>query len=370
MTWGFPVFIERAIAPPYSTLRPLKPTRSAAFPVYDDLAARLCDAEKTPDPTVAHTLATAAGYAYSDAETVSMMMARMGLEANHCLKLAQTVDAMFIESTAYLIQSADGSVVILAYRGTQPANLVNWLTDADVRPDRIAFAFPGTDETFPIHAGFYRNVRATRYAVVAALKRALEGRSVLDDDAVASLPGGGQMPGPMRALYLTGHSLGGAMAGLMSVMLAVEPVYVEQFGGVFRGAYTFGQPMVGAPSFAAACDGHDFLADHVLRYVYRRDPVPHLPPRDSDRFQHFGREFSYDGAFPWPETTDHPADQMGFVVELLGAAVGFVADQFKLLRGLPLQFSFSDHGPQHYVSALTPPGTPNEFGDAQVLAGG
>jgi len=365
------VFIDKAIAPPYSTLRPLKPTDSATFPVYQDLAAKLCEAEKAPDPTAAHTLATAAGYAYSSAETVSTMMARMGLESNQCLTVAMTVDAMFIESTAYLIQSQDGSVVILAYRGTQPANLISWLTDADVRPDRIAFPFPGTEETFPIHAGFYRNVRSTRYAVIAALKRALQGRSVLDVDGDgSSLPDGGRMPGPMRALYVTGHSLGGAMAALMSVMLSVEPEYAEEFGGVLRGAYTFGQPMVGAPSFAAECDRHEFLADHVFRYVYRRDPVPHLPPKDSDRFQHFGREFSYDGSFPWPETTDHPADQMGFVVELLGAAFGFVADQLKVLRGLPLQFSFSDHGPQHYVSALTPPGTPNEFGDAYVIPGG
>ena len=277
---------------------------------------------------------------------------------------------MFIESTAYLIQSQDGSVVILAYRGTQPANLVNWLTDADVHPDQIAFPFPGSDETFAVHAGFYRNVRATRYAVISALQRAMQGRSVLDDGTGESLPNDGVMASPMRALYITGHSLGGAMAALMSVMLTTEPEYVDAFGDVFRGAYTFGQPMVGAPAFATQCDEHESLADKVFRYIYRRDPVPHLPPRDSDRFQHFGREFSYEGAFPWPETTEHPAEQMGFVVELLGAALGFVAGQVRALRSLPLQFSFADHGPQHYVSALTPPGIPNEFGDAHVLTGG
>jgi hypothetical protein len=364
------MLIEKAIAPSYSTLRPLKPKRSSGFPVYDDLAARMCAVDKVPDPTIAHVLAVAAGYAYSDAETESMIMARMGFEANHCLKVAQSVDAMFIESTAYLIQSQDGSVVILAYRGTQPANLVNWLTDADILPDQIAFPFPGSEETFAVHAGFYRNVRATRYAVIAALQRAMLGRSVLDDGTgAASLPDGGAMASPMRALYVTGHSLGGAMAALMSVMLATEPEYVDAFGDVSCGAYTFGQPMVGSPAFAVRCDEHEFLAGNVFRYIYRRDPVPHLPPRDSDHFQHFGREFSYEGAFPWPETTNHPAEQMGFVVELLGAALGFVADQLRALRSLPLQFSFADHGPQHYVSALTPPGTPNEFGDAHLLPG-
>ncbi|MGW5152998.1 hypothetical protein [Rhodococcus koreensis] len=47
-----------------------------------------------PDPTVAHTLAVAAGYAYSDPAVV-MMLARMGLTENHCLQVAISVDAMF-----------------------------------------------------------------------------------------------------------------------------------------------------------------------------------------------------------------------------------------------------------------------------------
>ena len=140
------MLIEKSIAPPLSTLRPTKPTSSATFPVYHDLEALLAEEEQQPDQqppaTVAHTLAVAAGYAYSDAATVSMMLARMGLQDNHCLQVDMSVDAMFIRSTAFLIQSSDGSVVILAYRGTEPTNLVNWLTDADVHPDKIAFPFP------------------------------------------------------------------------------------------------------------------------------------------------------------------------------------------------------------------------------------
>lgn len=117
------MLIDKAIAPSYSTLRPTKPIASSTFPVYGD-------------PTVTHTLAVTAGYAYSDPETVSMMLARMGLAENHCLRVAMSVDAMFILSTAHLVQSSDGSVVILAYRGTEPTNPVNWLTDADVHPTR------------------------------------------------------------------------------------------------------------------------------------------------------------------------------------------------------------------------------------------
>ncbi|MFF0817191.1 lipase family protein [Rhodococcus sp. NPDC003318] len=363
------MLIERSIARSLSAYRPAKPTSSTTFPVYHDLGATLAGVEQQPDPTVAHTLAVAAGYAYSDAETVAMMLARMGLVDNHCLRVEMSVDAMFIRSTAYLIQSSDGSVVILAYRGTEPTNVVNWLTDADVHPDKIAFPFPKTEGadaveagTYAVHAGFYRNVRATRFAVVAALQRALQGRSVLDDDEETPLK---PMPGPMTTLYLTGHSLGGAMAALMAVMLSVEKGYIEPFEPVFKGAYTFGAPMVGSPEFAAACAAHDFLDRNVLRYVYRKDLVPHLPPSDSDHFEHFGREYRYGDA--WRDTSDDPITQMGDLLGLVEAPLGFVASKFRLLRGLPFRFSLNDHGPQHYIAALTPRGTPNEFGDAHLI---
>jgi len=356
------MLIEQATAPSLSELRPVKPVRSAGFPVYDGLVDALVGPKQHPDDTVAHLLSVASGYAYSDAETVSMMLARMGLERNRCLKVSQTVDAMLIESTAYVIQSDDGRVVIVAYRGTQPGNVLNWLTDADLHPDKVLFPFPERDETFDIHAGFYRNVRATRYEVIRALLRAREGRSVLLDDEAA-------VPHPMERLYITGHSLGGSMAALLGVMLAVEPDYVDHFGDVLAGVYTYGQPMVGSPAFAKACDEHAFLADHVIRYLYRHDPVPHVPPKDSGKFAHFGLERSYEGAFPWLDTSAHPAGQMTLALDFLGSSLGFVVQAFERLRALPLRYNLNDHLPHHYISALTPPDRPNEYGDAQVVAG-
>jgi len=357
------VLIEQATAPSLSQLRPVKPVHTAGFPVYDDLVDALVDPKRDPDDTVAHVLGVAAGYAYSDAATVSMILARMGLEGNRCLEVAQTVDAMLIESTAYVVQSEDGRVVILAYRGTQPGNILNWLTDADLHPDRIRFPFPDRDETYDIHAGFYRNVRATRYEVIRALLRAREGKSVLPDDDT-------NVAHPMQRLYVTGHSLGGAMAALLGVMLSVEPDYQEHFGDALSGVYTFGQPMVGSPAFAAACEAHPFLAGSVVRYIYRRDPVPHVPPKDSGRFAHFGLERSYEGSFPWLDTSEHPAGQLFLALDFLGSTLGFVTQAFERLRALPLKYNISDHLPHHYISALTPPGRPNEYGDAEVVAGG
>jgi hypothetical protein len=104
-----------------------KPTSSATFPVYHDLEASLAAAaarqeaprDRRPHPRSRGRLA------HSDAKTVSMMLARMGLQDNHCLKVEMSVDAMFIRSTAYLIQSSDGSVVTLL---TEAPNRRTWST--------------------------------------------------------------------------------------------------------------------------------------------------------------------------------------------------------------------------------------------------
>ncbi len=132
---------------------------------------------------VRHVLAVCAGYAYSDEATVAMMMTRLGLERSRCAMVREVVDAMFICSTAFVIQSEDGRVVIVCYRGTEPANLINWLTDFDVEPDQVRYNLDAEsgDESYRVHAGFYRNVRATRYAVIEVLQRALAGRSIMSD---------------------------------------------------------------------------------------------------------------------------------------------------------------------------------------------
>ncbi|MGH2943043.1 MAG: hypothetical protein ACRDLN_09785, partial [Solirubrobacteraceae bacterium] len=157
----------------------MRPAKTPGFPVYPELVDTLAATTVHPDPTVAHTMAVCAGYAYSDNETVAMIMARMGLHDNNCRMVSEYVDVMFISSTAFVIQSHDGRVVILCYRGTPPTSLITWLTDIDVNPEKVTITFPAGPGTFDMHGGFYRNVRSTRFEIVAALKRALDGQSVL-----------------------------------------------------------------------------------------------------------------------------------------------------------------------------------------------
>ncbi|HEX6887192.1 MAG TPA: lipase family protein [Candidatus Nanopelagicales bacterium] len=350
--------VEESVAPSLATLRPLRPEVTPGFPVYPDLVERLLASPDGADPAVMHALAVCAGYAYAGPDVVTMMMARMGLTGNRCRTIAMAVDPMFIRSTAHVVQSEDGRVVIVCYRGTEPMSLVNWLTDADVYPDRVRLPLPATDEEFTVHAGFYRNVRATRFEVLSALERAGAGASVTVDAAPVAHP--------MQLLLLAGHSLGGAMASLLAIMLRTNPHFagLAQPMGVVA---TFGQPMVASPELAAACQADAFLASRVVRHVYIDDVVPHLPPRDSGPFAHVGVERRYDGQ-QW--SMAEPTRQLGNLVGLLETPLSFLSRRIEVLRRVPFRHSIDDHLPHHYITALTPPGVPSEFGDLPYASSG
>jgi len=348
--------LDDCIAPSYAELRPLKPTHTDTFPVYDDLVDRLLAADQYPDPDVAYVMAVCSTYAYSDPQTVAMVMARMGLEENHCLMVAEYVDVLFLTSTAYLLQSKDGRVVILCYRGTPPTSVIAWLTDLEIDPARIKLPTPDGSREYDVHAGFYRNVRSTRYVLETALTEAIEGRSVR--------PGGGTMPNGMEALYITGHSLGGASAAMLAVMLLTEPEF-EPIAHRLRAVYTYGGPMIGSPEFAKACNEHEFLREKLIRYVYASDIVPQVPPTQSGPFAHFGTEYQYKptGSGGRWNHNKQPRKQLHNLVEIFTTPLSFLAKQIKLTRDFPFHASVNDHLPQYYIDALKPPGVRSEFGD-------
>ena len=320
------------------------------FPVHESLVARLLaahspDAVTRPDPrdpAVAHVLATCAGYAYADAETVALMMTRLGFEHSGCVSIRQTVDAMFVFSTAFLAQSRCGRVVILCYRGTEPGTFGSWLGDADVGPDSIALG----GERLVVHAGFYRNVRATRWAVTEELARALAGVSLLDPSRTVEHP--------LEALYVTGHSLGGAMA----LLFALSLVGSEEHGPLaerLRAVYTFGQPMAlvePIPEITAQ------IGKQVLRHILSRDVVPALPPAQWGRFAHIGHEYRYaHGSWRRAET---PVAALQHAREIPRSLLGFFATGKPPERA---RWAARDHGPHHYIAALRPAGRVTEFGD-------
>lgn len=81
-----------------------------------------------------------------------------------------------------------------------------------------------------------------------------------------------------QPVWLTGHSLGGALATLAAARLVGERILrPEEVGGV----YTFGQPRVGDRDFEAAYE----LADRHFRLVHDNDLVTRMPPRSLRRLE-------------------------------------------------------------------------------------
>jgi hypothetical protein len=317
------------------------------FPVYDDPVKELlrAHASETPDrdPTVAHILAVLSGYAYADGATLAMIASRLGFAGSACVRIAQTVDAMYVFSTAYLLQSRCGRVAILCYRGTEPANLGNWLGDADVGPQTIEVS----GLRLSVHSGFNRNVLATRWPVLELLHAAAGGESVAGPEAAA------RRDHPLEALYITGHSLGGAMAVLFALGLAAPEQRILR--EKLRAVYTFGQPLaIGGPLPAGVVG----IGRRLFRHVHGRDLVPSLPPVAWGALNHFGHEFHFANG-EW-RRRDSMTLQLANFRELPRSVLAMFAPAKKRSGAA---YTMADHGPHHYISALRPPGRVTELGE-------
>jgi hypothetical protein len=153
-------------------------------------------------------------------------------------------------------------------------------------------------------------------------------------------------PGPLKNLYISGHSLGAAMAVIAAARIFSSDYFEWQ--PLMRGVYTFGQPSVGNQVFANYYEGQFQL----YRHVYRYDVVPHLPPLDVGRFPHFGTEFYSNGKSGWEAMVPPRTEQARAILAAAGIALAsFLARRLTLLRSLRLPYSIEDHGPQGYVDA-------------------
>ena len=143
-------------------------------------------------------------------------------------------------------------IAILAFRGTEPAQLPDWESDAR------AFLKASPDFPGEIHDGFARALAS----VYAPVKTALD-----------ALPGSGAL------LYNTGHSLGAALATLCAHRLTAARCYPIQ------GVCNYGSPRVGDPDFAK--NYQTVLGPRTYRLVNNEDLVTRVPPR-AVGYEHVG----------------------------------------------------------------------------------
>lgn len=155
----------------------------------------------------------------------------------------------------YLLTNADH--IVLAFRGTEGPTTIDglkdWLlTDAMnlliVPEGRLGTDFIAASVAARFHQGFINALAEIWDSVFEATVAELKAAD--------------------RPLWITGHSLGGALALLAGWLFIRRFVNVHQI-------YTFGGPMIGNKDAVAAFNAE--LKGKIFRYVDPRDPVPQLP---------------------------------------------------------------------------------------------
>jgi predicted lipase len=192
-------------------------------------------------------LAVASDLAYlSEAEAVPQFREQLGLEAR-LISAGNT--------QVYLAQN-DKNIVV-AFRGTEMPNTIEGLKDClltdamnllMVPEGRMGTDFAAAGVGARFHKGFIVALESVWDPLLAGVEAELKRAE--------------------RPLWVTGHSLGGALALLAAWLFQRKMIAVHQ-------VYTYGAPMIGNALATKAFDRE--FEGKIYRYVNANDPVPKLP---------------------------------------------------------------------------------------------
>lgn len=177
----------------------------------------------------------------------------------HELANLDLADCRLIEDAETDTQALVGSTkqaIVVAFRGTEPTKLKDLLTDIELCMVDGPLG--------KVHEGFWESLEA----IWSKLERAIAARH-----------------DGKRALWFTGHSLGGALA-----QLAVARVI--QLGRPAQGMYSYGAPRCGNVRFASQFNR--LARSSAFRFVNEADLIPDVTPKFLG-FEHCGRYCELDG---------------------------------------------------------------------------
>jgi len=191
----------------------------------------------------ARALAWAAQLAYETAEEEKFerILGRWGWRLDSMLDGIFSSALPVSTTRGYVAHAGDATIV--AFAGTEPTNLLQWVQNFSIGIDA------------GVHEGFEAGVEAVW--------------------EVQLLP----LIGTASALYFTGHSLGGALSVAAAHRLCKE---TPAAAAKIRGVYTIGMPRVGIERFAQAYNDANAgpqppLGQRTFRLVHGADIVPHVP---------------------------------------------------------------------------------------------
>ncbi|ESQ56340.1 hypothetical protein EUTSA_v10024569mg [Eutrema salsugineum] len=152
--------------------------------------------------------------------------------------------------------------VVIAFRGTEQTKWKDLQTDlmlapVGLNPERIGGDFK---KEVQVHSGFLSAYDSVRIRIISLLKMAI---GYVDDVTEHE---------DKWHVYVTGHSLGGALATLLAIELASSQL--AKHGAINVTMYNFGSPRVGNKIFA---DVYNQKVKDSWRVVNHRDIIPTVP---------------------------------------------------------------------------------------------
>lgn len=183
----------------------------------------------------AHALALASKLAYEPENQIHNNLTEYGFNTEF-INEPSTDTQLFI--------AHNDSAVIIAFRGTK--EFKDWLTDAGI----------GFRHTVHgrVHKGFDRALDSVWSHITGTLVR-------IQQNA--------------QSLWITGHSLGGALAALAAARFCLD--IDQEIYKPINGLYTFRQPRIGDRAFVKALDNE--ILPRYFRFVNDNDIVPRVPDR-------------------------------------------------------------------------------------------
>ncbi len=197
-------------------------------------------------PYNALSLAKVSKLAYFDPTTVASKLQVWNINKLH----------FFDNRNTQAFIAGNNDFIIISFRGTEPNNLKDWMTDAEIR---MVEGYGGY-----VHRGFS------------------EALDDVWDDIVTQVA---LFQDQNQPIFLTGHSMGGSLATMTAVRLGEK--YYQQI----KGLYTFGCARVGDLKFAENYD--KIFSERTFRMVNHRDVVTRLAPR-SFGYRHVGGCWFFD----------------------------------------------------------------------------
>ncbi|MGI5525868.1 lipase family protein [Streptomyces syringium] len=250
----------------------------------------------------AYWMAQAADLAYKDKATIERQAGQWGFDQVRHHESRFTPPFPLEDTQAYTM--AGDHMIIIGFRGTEPAQIRDWLSDATTPP------WPGPARTGYVHYGFGEALDSVFPSV---------------RDSLAELRRQEQ------TVWFTGHSLGGALA-----MLAGCRMYLEEPRLRADGVYTFGQPRTCDRLLAAACNKG--FKDRLYRFVNNNDIVPQMPPEPA---------YTHVEALRYIDSTGKVHNSPPRFSTLTDRVRGMTADMFA-----PTSDGVRDHSIKKYIAAL------------------